>query len=71
MTTLLWIRDHYDANKDRYIDSEEMHVAEEDFFGYGTISEDEFFSTEDAYRNHTRLPAYDPCPVPTCSFTIN
>lgn len=65
MTTLLWIRDHYDFNENRYIDANEARAAEEDFFGSGTITEDQYWSTHDAYWYQTLLPAYaDPPPTP-------
>ena len=56
--TFEWVRDHYDTNKNRYIDQNELQVAEDDFYHNETINEEELGAVYDAYDKHTLLPAY-------------
>jgi len=52
-----WVRDNYDANKNRYIDQNEFHKAEEEHHG-GEITEAQLDAVLAAYQNHTLLPTY-------------
>ena len=54
--TLLWIRDHYDANKNCYIDESEATAASADY--PDKITMEELFAVLDAHDLHTPLPAY-------------
>ena len=64
--TLLWIRDHYDSNKDRHIDKTEAIKAMNDLIYSGSITKEQFDAVKLAYDNNTLLPAYDtPAPTPT------
>jgi len=63
--TLTWVRDHYDSNKDRYIDDNEKDVAQDDWIA-DTITTAELQEVIAAGNSHTLLPAYDtPTPSPT------
>ena len=64
--TLEWVRDHYDANKNRYIDKTEVDAASADY--PDKITMEERFAVVDAYYQHTLLPAY-PSP-PTNGVTL-
>jgi len=57
MVDLLWVRDHYDANRSRYIEGTEKDTAFNDWTA-DTISMSDFMEVLDAYDNHTLLPAY-------------
>jgi len=63
--TLTWVRDHYDSNKDRYIDDNEKDVAQGDWMA-DTITTAELQEVIAVCNSHTLLPAYDtPTPPPT------
>jgi hypothetical protein len=55
--TLEWIRDRYDADKDRYIDVSENWKAAQDY-NAGRITTEQQKAVQSAYTNHTLLPAY-------------
>jgi hypothetical protein len=54
--TLEWVRDHYDANKNRYIESDEVDNASADY--PAKITMEQLFAVIDASANRTLLPAY-------------
>ena len=56
-TTLEWIRDHYDADKDRLISFDEVNGAVKDYFS-GEISNEQVGAVRDAYNAQTLLPDY-------------
>ena len=56
-TTLEWIRDHYDADKDRLISFDEVNGAVKDYFS-GEISDEQVGAVRDAFDAHTLLPDY-------------
>ena len=57
--TLKWVRDHYDKNKDRYIDRYEVSPASYDL-AVGTITQEQYDAVEAAWKDGTLLPAYIP-----------
>lgn len=63
--TLTWVRDHYDIDKNRYIDDTEKGVAHDDWI-VDTITTAELQEVIAANDSQTLLPAYDtPTPPPT------
>lgn len=67
--TLTWIRDNFDANKDRYIDYDEFKVAVR-AYATGKITYEEYIAVKAAYDDKTLLPAYDGAPPPTDGVTL-
>ena len=57
VVTLVWVRDHYDKNKDRYIDRYEVSPASYDL-AVGTITQEQLDAVEAAWEDGTLLPAY-------------
>lgn len=56
--SLIWIRDNYDTNTDRYIDADENEVARQDWLA-DRITTDQFREVIAAYNDHTLLPEYE------------
>ena len=56
--TFEWVRDHYDADKSRYIEGNEKDNANDDWKA-GTISDLELEKVLVAYNNHILLPGYE------------
>ena len=67
--TLEWVRDHYDANKDRYIDNDEQKKAVYDRMDV-LITQEQLVAVIAAYNDHTLLPAYS-TPTPPSAITCN
>ena len=57
-TTLEWVRDHYDADKSRYIEQPELNYAVQDYFN-GLITKEQLDVTNGAHDEHLLLPAYN------------
>jgi len=57
MVDLLWVRDHYDFDKNRYIDFDEISAAVQDYFN-AVITNEQLQGVQDAYDDSTSLPAY-------------
>lgn len=55
--SLLWVRDHYDTNKNRYIEDDELQVASSDWLD-DKITSDEYQEVIAANNRHTLLPSY-------------
>jgi hypothetical protein len=56
--TLEWVRDHYDANKNRYIDDAEIPLAE-DHWNDGIITDEQYDAVSSVWSAHILLPAYE------------
>ena len=56
-TTLEWVRDHYDVDKDRRINNDEKNKAFTDWTD-GNITINEFKDVLTAFDNQTLLPDY-------------
>lgn len=67
---LIWVRDHYDVDKDRYISYEEAHTAQIDY-GEGRINVDQYVAVVHAYNEKTLLPEYSPTPPGTETRTMS
>jgi len=63
-TSLTWVRDHYDADRNRYINSTESERAFDDG-NDGRISSAQADAVVRAWDRHTQLPAYSTTPTPT------
>ena len=57
MATLIWVRDNFDANKNRYIDADELEAART-AWNKDHINLDQFSEVINAHNNHVQLPAY-------------
>ena len=66
VVSLTWIRDNFDANKNRYIDADEADNAKA-AWQEGRIDNAQFGAVIDAYDDHTRLPAYGTTATITCT----
>ena len=55
--TLTWIRDNFDANKNRYIDAEEVDDARDGWLA-NRINQEQFGAVINAYYDRTLLPEY-------------
>lgn len=64
--TLTWVRDHYDLDKNRYIDDAEKGAAHDDWLA-DTITTAELQEVIAAWDSHTLLPSYD---MPIIQFNI-
>jgi len=67
---LTWVRDRYDASKNRYIEMSEAGKAMSDHSN-GTITQEQMDAVVDAWNSHVLLPAYTTPTIPEHMVSFN